>query len=172
MKSTKKIAIASILSALGVVIIWLGSVVEVLDLSAVALAGFAIAFAHIELKGYYPYLIYATTAALLMLVMPIKVATLMYVCFGGVYPTVKLFAERSIRPIGMLIKGVSFVLLIGLGALGMYLIGDPFLSMGRWYLVGLCALALVTLAVYDYALTVVISFYTFRLRRKIQKYLR
>ena len=172
MKPTKKIAIASIFSALGVVVVWLGSIIEVLDLSAVALASFAIAFAHIELKGYYPYLIYFTTAALLLLVMPIKAATLMYVCFGGVYPTVKLFAERAIKPMCVLIKGCSFLLLMGLGALGMHLIGDPFLSMGGWYLFGLGALAFVTLVLYDYALTVVISFYTFRLRKKIQKYLR
>lgn len=165
-------AIASILSALGVVVVWLGSVIEVLDLSAVAIASFAIAFAHIELKGYYPYLIYVTTSALLLIIMPIKAATLMYVCFGGVYPTVKLFAERAVKPMCILIKGVSFVVLVALGALGMYLIGDPFLSMGTWYIVGLGVLALVTLVVYDYALTVVISFYTFRLRKKIQKYLR
>lgn len=165
-------AIASILSALGVVVVWLGSVIEVLDLSAVAIASFAIAFAHIELKGYYPYLIYVTTSALLLIIMPIKAATLMYVCFGGVYPTVKLFAERAVKPMCILIKGVSFVVLVALGALGMYLIGDPFLSMGTWYIVGLGVLALVTLIVYDYALTVVISFYTFRLRKKIQKYLR
>lgn len=165
-------AIASILSALGVVVVWLGSVIEVLDLSAVAIASFAIAFAHIELKGYYPYLIYVTTSALLLIIMPIKAATLMYVCFGGVYPTVKLFAERAVKPMCILIKGVSFVVLVALGGLGMYLIGDPFLSMGTWYIVGLGVLALVTLVVYDYALTVVISFYTFRLRKKIQKYLR
>ena len=165
-------AIASILSALGVVVVWLGSVIEVLDLSAVAIASFAIAFAHIELKGYYPYLIYVTTSALLLIIMLIKAATLMYVCFGGVYPTVKLFAERAVKPMCILIKGVSFVVLGALGALGMYLIGDPFLSMDTWYIVGLGVLALVTLVVYDYALTVVISFYTFRLRKKIQKYLR
>ncbi len=172
MKSTKKLAIASMLSALSVVVVWLGATFEVLDLSAVALASFAIAFAHIELKGSYPYLIYITTSVILALIMPIKAATLMYICFGGVYPTVKLFAERLIRPFGLLCKGVSFLALIALGALGMYLIGDPFLSQGKWYLVGLAALAFITLVVYDYALTVVISFYTFRLRKKIQKYLK
>ena len=172
MKSTKKMSIAAMLSALSVVVVWLGSTVEVMDLSAVAIASFAIAFAHIELKGAYPYLVYASTAVILMVLMPFRAAMLMYVCFGGIYPTVKLFAERMTRPLCILAKGVSFLLLMALGALGMYVIGDPFLSRGAWYLFGLAVLAFVTLVVYDYALTVVISFYSFKIRKKIQKYLR
>lgn len=172
MKATKKLSISAIMSALGVCIVWLGSLLEVMDLSAVALAGFIIAFAHIELKGYYPYLIYASTSILLLVVMPAKLGALMYVLFGGIYPTVKLYAERMIKPLCLACKGASFVVFIALGALGMYIIGDAFLQQKTVYLVALAAFSFFVLVVYDYALTMVINYYVFRLRPKIQKYLK
>ena len=93
MRQTKKISIAALLSALSIVVLYIGSVFEVLDLSAAAIASIAIVFAQIELKNPYPYLIYAVVSLLALLLLPSKFSAMVYVCFGGIYPMVKELAE-------------------------------------------------------------------------------
>ena len=51
---TRRLAFAAILAALGVVLLELGSLVEVLDLSAAILVSVFVAYAMIELRGAYP----------------------------------------------------------------------------------------------------------------------
>ena len=53
MKYTKKIALAAILSALGVVVLLIGSVITLLDLTMVAIASLLVVLAVIEIGGGY-----------------------------------------------------------------------------------------------------------------------
>ena len=90
----KKLALSSVLSALGVVVLSLGSFIEVLDLSAAAIAGFVIVIAVIELGKYYPVLMYFVISLLSLLLLPNKYPALFFIFFGGFYPIFKAYAER------------------------------------------------------------------------------
>ena len=76
MKKTKKIALAAILSALGVLILLLGSIITVLDLTMVAMASLLIMLAVVEIGGGYPYLIWLVTGFLSLLLLPDKFSIL------------------------------------------------------------------------------------------------
>ena len=54
-KSTKRLTLCAVLTALGVVVLSLGSLLEVLDLSAAALAGMLVVIVVIEVGG--PFLV-------------------------------------------------------------------------------------------------------------------
>ena len=173
MRKTKKISISAILSALSVVLLYLGSVLEVLDLSAAALASIAIVFAQIELKNPYPYLIYFTVSLLAVLLLPSKFSAMVYVFFGGIYPIIKEFAERRPGIVCLLIKVLGFLVLMLIASLALvYIFLLPKAELFSTYYAVVFLLCCVTFVLYDYALTVLISLYFRRLRKKIQRYLR
>ena len=173
MRETKKISIAAILSALSVVVLYFGSVFEVLDLSCAAIASIAIIFAQIELKSFYPYLIYATASLLSLLLIPSKFSALLYVLFGGLYPLIKRFAEKYTGAVRFLIKLIAFALIMAIAVLMLVFV---FLvqieELFTPYYLAVLAVCFVTFILYDYALSLMITFYFNRLRKKIQKYLR
>ena len=173
MRKSKKISISAILSALSVVLLYLGSVFEVLDLSAAALASIAIVFAQIELKNPYPYLIYFTVSLLALLLLPSKFSAMVYVFFGGIYPMIKEFAERRPGIVCLLIKVAGYLLLMSVAALALvYIFLLPAAELFSAYYLAIFALCTVTFVLYDYMLTVLISLYFRKLRKKIQRYLR
>ena len=69
-RHTKNLALAALLSALGVVLLYVGAVVEVLDMSMAMLASFPIVFAVVEMGGAWPWLMYAVTGALSLILLP------------------------------------------------------------------------------------------------------
>lgn len=94
MKKNKKIAVSAILSALTVVILLLGSIITVLDLTMVALASLLIMIAVIEIKSGYPYMIWLVSGILSVLLLPDKFGAVVYLFFGGIYPIFKALFER------------------------------------------------------------------------------
>ena len=64
--------LCAVLSALGVVLLYLGSFIEVLDLSVALLASLAIVVLVIERGGAYPMMTYGVTALLSLLLLPNK----------------------------------------------------------------------------------------------------
>ena len=82
---THRLAVCAILSALGVVLIYFGSLIEVLDMSAAVLASVGCIFAAIEFGGAYPWLIYAVTGVLSLILVPNPISALMYILFFGFY---------------------------------------------------------------------------------------
>ena len=59
MKNSKKIALSAILSALGVVIIFLGGLLGVLDISSACIVSFILLFIYIEIGKMHAILSYA-----------------------------------------------------------------------------------------------------------------
>ena len=93
-RNTKKIALSAILSAAGVTFLFMGSLLQRLDLSAAALAGLAVVIAVIEIRGKYPVLIYFTVSLISMLILPNKLPAVFFIIFGGIYPIFKAHFER------------------------------------------------------------------------------
>ena len=156
--------IAAVLCALGVIVLALGALVQVLDLSMAVIASLLVVLAVIELGGAYPYLVYAVTAILAMLLIPVKTAPLVYLCFAGYYPIVKAKLERHVR--GVLCRLCKIVIfyaaLVPLALIAVKILLIP-LPTAPW-LYWLPALLAPVFVLYDVALTRLITAYLRRWR--------
>ena len=115
--STRYLAISAVLCALGVILLAVGALFQVLDLSMAVIASFAVILAVIELGGSYPFLIYLVTSVLSLLLVPVKTAPLAYVCFAGFYPMLKAVFERKLARlpciiVKILVFNVCFALVL------------------------------------------------------------
>ena len=162
-KSTRYVAICAVLAALGVVLLAVGALLQVLDLTMAVVASFLVILAVIELGGYYPHLLYLATALLSLLLVPIKTAPLAYACFFGFYPILKSVYERRLSPVlawvcKLLTFNAALALLLFV-AVRLLLLFSP----ERWRYWCLPLLTPV-FCLYDVALTRVISMYLHRWR--------
>ncbi len=166
-KRTLKLAFSAMLSALGVVILYLGAVINVLDLTAVALTSLFVFFAVIELGPPFPYLIYAVTSLLSLLLLPDKFAALAYLLFGGIYPIFKEMFERLHFLIAWILKFSFFNTVLSLLIAGtVYLLHIEDTDLG--FKLGVYALANLTFFLYDIATTQLVTFYLVKLRHRLR----
>ena len=173
MKKTKKLALCAILSALGAVILFIGSVIDVLDLSSAMFASMLILFVVVEIGGAWTWLTYSVTALTGILLLPNKLPAVIYILVGY-YPIVKEKLERLPRLISWIAKlfgfnlsliavfgilklffsSVSIELFPGMNAIYTYII---YFSVGNLIFV-----------LYDVLLTRLVSFYILKLRKRLR----
>lgn len=160
---------AAILVALGVILLALGALVEVLDLSMAAIASLCVVFAAIELKGKYPYMVYFGISLLSVLLLPIKTPALLFALFAGYYPIVKrLLESRFSRPVSWVLKILTFEAALGLILLvcvKLFLLIE--VVWQPWHLV-MFPLGGVVFLLYDVALTRLITAYLYRLHQRFR----
>jgi len=176
MKRTGKIktlALCSMLAALGVVVLLLGSFIEVLDLSAAMFASLIVVIAVIEAGKYWPWLTYAVTALTALLLLPYKLPAIMYL-LAGYYPIIKEKLEKLPKIVAWVIKLFIFnlSLTLVLVVLKLFLPGVsielvPGLENIYTYLIYYVAGNLI-FVLYDVLLTRLVSFYIFKLRDRLR----
>lgn len=159
--------LAAVLSALGVIFLTIGSLFQVLDLSMAAIASLLIIFSVIELGGKYPYLIFAVTAVLSVLLVPSKTAAMVYVCFAGYYPILKAKLEGGLSPavawvLKLLIFNAGFAAALFASVKLFTVLSLPSI----WYL-WLMLGGTVVFVLYDIALTRLITAYLTRWRHRL-----
>ena len=163
----KYITLSAMLSALGVIIMAIGAFIEVLDLSTAVLASMLCIYAVIEIRGSYPWMIWLVTSLLALLLLPVKAPALIYALFAGFYPILKEKLEKLSRILSWVLKLTVFHLSMLALALLMKLVFHTEIELGTyaWMPFLIYPLALVCFVVYDLALTRLITFYLFRLRK-------
>ena len=166
--NTKRLTVCAMLSALGVVLLLVGSMVEVMDIAMAALASLLCIFAVIEYGGSAPWLIFAVTGVLSLVLLPNRTPAVMYVVFLGYYPIIKEKLEKLKKPIAWLLKEVIFnVSLAALFLIVRFLL-MPNVSEPIWMYAVLVFLAEITFVLYDIALTRLITFYIIKLRHRFK----
>ena len=146
----------------------LGSLLQVLDITMAALASMLVIFAVIEIGGKYPFLIYAVTTLLSMLLVPYKTAPLMYMCFAGYYPLLKAVLEGRLPKMwAWVLKILAFNAALALTLFLAIRFFAAFVVPATWYyyLLPVCTLVFV---LYDVALTRVITAYLLRWRQRFR----
>ena len=167
-QQTKFLTVSAMLCALGVIILMLGSFIEVIDLSVAVVASLLCVYAVIEMGGMYPWLIWVVTSVLSLLLLPQKTPALFYALFAGFYPMIKEKLEQHFRPaIAIPIKLGAFHVSLALlyAVLRLFLPAQLEGLVLGWFLLGLYATCIIAFFLYDYALTKLISGYLFRWRR-------
>lgn len=172
MRRTKKITLSAMLTALSTVLLWIGSLLQYLDLTVAVFAAFLVIFAHIEMRPPWSFMIWGGTSLLSLLLFP-SAAALYYAVFCGIYAILKAYFERLLRPAEWIVKIGSFNLLFAaILLLARFVFLLPEWEGGLWLTVALFALGNVAFVCYDVALTLCIRIYSQRIRPRIKKYLK
>ena len=185
MRKTKKITLSAILAALGVAFMYLGALIQVLDLSVVALASVLVVFARIEMGTPYDWAVYLVTSTLSLIFFgnlnPLIPA--LYFLFAGMYPILKAYFERLLRrSLAYLVKGVYFAVIDGVMLLGAVFFSEAFFgaplftgsiaAYANVLLAALYVLLLFTCFVYDLLLSQLVVIYMVRIRPRISSILK
>ena len=163
---TRVLSLCSIFSALGVIILYMGALVEVLDLSMAVLASLLVIIAVIEIGGIYPWLVYAVTSVLSLLLLPNKFGAVVYFAFAGFYPILKEKIER-VKGLVCLISKFAIFNLCLLAMFG----AAKALSLPLTFEFSIWVMAVslnILFAFYDFALTRLITAYICVWRKKLK----
>lgn len=168
MRSTKKIALSSMLVALGAVIMSLGALFEVFDLAAAAFVSLFIVFAMIEIGMPFPWLIWITTSLVTFLVFPAKTVWLMYLSFGC-FPILKSYIERLPRAFWLILKLLYLnLVLVALYFLVELIFSVPLVSEVWWMIIAAYLLMTAAFIAYDRLLTLSVRFYFAKIKDRLK----
>ena len=166
---TKTITVCAMLSALGVVVLYLGSFIEVLDASMAVIASVMSIIAVIEFGRGASWSIYAVTSVLSLILLPNKSVAVMYAAFFGFYPILKEVFEKKNKVVAWILKEITFnaALVVCFVILRFVIfIGVPAIPI-MMYVIGALLLEGV-FVLYDIAMTRLISLYIFKLRNRLR----
>ena len=104
MKPVRALTLSAVLAALSVLLLFLGSLLDVTDLAAVIVASFFVTLTVIECRGAWPWLLYITVSVLSFLLLPGRFVSVEYALFGGIWPILKYWLERLPRLPSFLLK--------------------------------------------------------------------
>lgn len=165
MKNTKRLALAALMSALGVSVMYAGCLLEILDLSTAAVASMCVLLVLVETGERYAWLTYAVTGVLSLILLPIKTAGLIFVGFLGFYPMAKKFLEKKFRGWRCL---VLKILLLNVCTAVMLLLVRYVIAEALWFEILTLVMANAVFVVYDYALSQLLRAYIFVWRKKLK----
>ena len=174
MKDTKKITLSAMLTALGVVIMLLGAVIETLDLTVGAIASLIVVFVFVEIGKPYHWLVWLCTSLITALIYPGSALWIEYFLIFGIYPILKAYIEKLPKWSWWPVKLVYINSVVGLLALAMEkLLGIPFFEdEGVWMRVLFWALLNVAFVMYDIFLRTLIRVYMVKYRERFSKLLK
>ncbi|MEA4923217.1 MAG: hypothetical protein VB031_07590 [Eubacteriaceae bacterium] len=166
-KKTYRIALGGICLALSAVSLYFASFIPGVELTMYALSSVFVCVAVAETGVKGGLLVYVGSAVLGFLLMPGKLGVLPYLCFFGIYPVLKLFAEKiKNRPLQMAVKLIFFAVIVFI-TYGLFRsIFFANIKLPDFGKIGLIVFALVMFLLYDFILTGVVAFYRRRIRRE------
>ena len=184
--ATRKPATCAVLSALAVVVLGLGAVIEVLDLTAAAAAALILLPVLLCYGTRYALLSYAVTAILGVLFMPQSLAAWMYAGLAGFYPTIKQKLDRLPRIVGWGIKLIllTAVLLLYLAVFYFIMLGgegsfaDAFFSgfgeadgppVMAWAVIGL---SVFTYVIFDILIDRLMILYYIKWQKRVERWMK
>ena len=164
MKNTKYIAFSAMMAALGTVILFLGSFIEIMDLTAVIIASVCIFVCGYEM-GAKAIPVYAVTSVISFLILPSKLIAVEYALFG-VYLVLKIFFDKVKKPLSWLFKILYIVVSVSADILLMFFV---FMLRDAWYIeVLVFVLGTAAFIIYDLALSRLTLVYKHNLRHRLR----
>ena len=170
-KQVKYLTVSAMLCALGIVMLGLGSLVEVLDLTFAVIASLLTVYAVIEIGGPYPWLIWIVTSVVALLLLPLKTPVLFYALLTGYYPILKQKIERKLArlPAWTLKTGVLAISLGVIWGVMKLFLPDLLEGPGGWIAIATAiALSIISFVLYDICLTRLITLYFVRLQKRFR----
>ena len=181
MRNTKKLTLSAMTASLSSVILLLSSFLGMMELTVGAVASLLVVFINIEVKGAYPYLVWAVTSTISLLLFPSKTIGVAYLLVFGIYPILKAYFERLPRPVWWVVKLAYFtVVLVLMILVTEFVLGVSFFEevpntssiLQLWMKVGIIALFYIAFVAYDMFITVMIRLYFLKFRDKFKRLFR
>ncbi len=167
----KYLTVSAMLCALGVVILGLGAVIEVLDITVAVIASLLTVYAVIEIGGAYPWLIWAVTSIVALLLLPLKTPVLFYALLAGYYPILKQKIERKMArlPAWAIKMGVLAISLGVIWGVARLFLPELLEGSGGWIAIAtLLGMAVLCFVLYDFCLTKLITLYFVKLQKRFK----
>lgn len=161
----KDIALGGILTSISIIILYLSSIIPINTLTLLTLTSCLIAIAIIHSSIKLGGLVYTTTSIIGFLILPTNII-ISYILFFGLYSIIKNFIEKSKNIVKeIILKLISFNILFIIGyTVFSSFIGDINLSISPIIFI---ILAEIGFLIYDYALTLIITFYLSRIKNRL-----
>lgn len=179
MRSTKKLTLSAITTALGVTFMMIGAVFEPLDLAVACLASVLVVFVYIEIGSPYTWLVWICTSLITAIVYPASGMWVMYLFLFGLYPMIKAYVERCPVALWWPLKLLFYVATaVALGCTMSFILGLPLVEGDFFGLPTEAVLAILMLigavafVMYDIFLTAGVRMYYKKLRPKIKNILK
>ena len=176
----------AVLCALAVVMLGLGAVIEVIDITAAAVAALVLLPILLCYGARYAWLSYAVTGVLGVLLMPQSLGAWMFAGLTGFYPIVKQKLDRLPRVLGWAVKLLllAAVLFLYLGVFYFILLGgegslfDAFLKgfgeedgtpLMAWAVI---ILSLFTYIIFDLLIDRLLILYYLRWQKRVERWMK
>ena len=177
MSKSGKIALGGLLTALGVVPMFLTGLIPIGTYALPAIAGVLLIVAVIEIGAKWAWMIYAAVAVLSLLFAADKEAALLFVLFFGYYPVLKSFLERiSNKVLSWISKfavfNVAVVACFFLAVNFLQLPEDSFTVFGIYLPWVFLILGNAVFLIYDIALSGLVATYVEKLHHRVTKTLK
>ena len=174
MSKSGKIALGGLLTALGVVLMFLTGLIPIGTYALPAIAGVLLIVAVIEIGAKWAWMIYAAVAVLSLLFAADKEAALLFVLFFGYYPVLKSFLERiSNKVLSWISKfavfNVAVVACFFLAVNFLQLPEDSFTVFGIYLPWVFLILGNAVFLIYDIALSGLVATYVEKLHHRVTK---
>ena len=169
--SIKQLTVCAMLTALGVILMGIGTLVEVLDISTAVIASCCVVIALIEYGKGTPWMVYAAISVLSFLLLPNKFPAMIFTLFVGFYPILKEKLDKKHKVIRWVLKELIFnVCLAIIILLYMLLFFESATLAIPLPLIIVVAVILceVVFVMYDIALDKMIDFYVIKLRHRLK----
>ena len=161
----KEITLSAALIALTIVILYLNLLLPISTISILTLASLLIPIALIRGSIKSAILVYSGSSIIGFFLLPINII-LLYILFFGIYGIIKFYIEKINKlPLEIIIKVIFFNIIFFIS----FFIFNSFISIEITKLpIGLfIVVAQIVFLVFDYALTLLISFYLERIHSKL-----
>ncbi len=174
MRNTKKITLSAILVALGVVILYLGTVIQVADLTLCAIASLFVVFVYLEIGSPYTWLVWICTALITCIFSFASLVWLEYFAVFGIYPILKAYFEKLPRWLWLIIKLAYINAVIWLMFFFVELVFDKsiFTQETFWLKAAFYVLVNVAFIAYDMFITVAVRIYYAKIRKRFASLLK
>ncbi len=166
--SARKIAFTAIFAAFSVICLYLAAVLPTGQLGFLGVSSLFEIAAVCEYGVTGGILVLVVTAVLGFVIVPDKTAALLYLCFFGWYPLVKLFAEKLKPALSWVVKLITYNIAV---SVCLFALKFTFISyeIGTAYYIICYALANVVYIVFDIAVSRAIMVYMSRIYPIIHK---
>ena len=174
-KKLKKIVISSLSASLGVVCLYLGVFLNVMDMTAAMIASFLVLFCLLEMGFRYAFAVYAMISVLSLILLPNASPAWMFILLFGYIPISKFGFERIFKKFAWLPKIVLFnifyaITIFGGGALLGFTVENPFGISSQGIYLAFFVLGNVLYILSDILYARLVRFYMIKIRDKIHKY--
>ncbi len=173
MKNSQRIAFCSIVTALSVVLLFLGGITFVLAYAMPMLVGLLMIMLSSTFGASSAWITYAAVSGLSFILVNDKECMLMYVMFFGYYPIIKPYVDKiKIKPVRILLKLAVFNAMLAICQLILvYVFSIPFLDegVGKWFIAVFAFLMNLLFLVYDRLISSVTVLYKRKIEKRIKK---